>query len=354
VRAGRPTLAVLAATAAPWEAAGAAEALAGGALEVTVSGFAAFQAHAGALDDQRADPELATGLDFSNDTEVHVVVRGKHDATGVEYGGTVELEADTNGGEAAGESWVFARGGFGELRFGDEDGAVDNSAVGGFTVAAGTGGIDGEVIDALEVDAVLPTNSGEATKIRYYTPSLGGLQAGVSYTPSDDDGGDTLAARGVDVRDWVEAALAYEGEAGEEAEVEASVVGSLADDGGGARPGWAWFAGAAAEVGGVEVGAGFGDEDVDGEAKRYVNAGAALGLGPARVSVTYGRVLDTDGYDGVGRPWNLALSADGEPLEGVILAGDLVYFDNDLDRDARRETGGDSGWVWLARLEVVF
>ena len=41
------------------------------------------------------------------------------------------------------ETWIFLRGGWGELRMGDEDGVVDNSVVGGQTIAAGTGGIDG-------------------------------------------------------------------------------------------------------------------------------------------------------------------------------------------------------------------
>ena len=38
---------------------------------------------------------------------------------------------------------MFLRGGWGEIRLGDEDGVVDNSIVGGQTIAAGTGGIDG-------------------------------------------------------------------------------------------------------------------------------------------------------------------------------------------------------------------
>jgi hypothetical protein len=29
-------------------------------------------------------------------TAVHVVARGQHDATGLEYGGTIEFEADTS------------------------------------------------------------------------------------------------------------------------------------------------------------------------------------------------------------------------------------------------------------------
>jgi predicted porin len=131
-----------------------------------------------------ARPTLSEDLDFSNDTEVHVILRGKHDASGIEYGGTVEFEADTNRTDNTDESWIFLRGGFGEFRFGDEDGVADNSAIGAQTIAAGTGGIDGSIVDAVAIGVVFPTNSNDATKIRYYTPSFGGFQVGVSYTPN--------------------------------------------------------------------------------------------------------------------------------------------------------------------------
>ena len=172
-------------------AANAAAVLPGGALDVTVSGFVYFRAHGGDLDAARLDPTVSRDLDFSNDTEVHIIARGKHDATGIEYGGTVEFEADTNRTDNTDETWLFLRGGFGELRFGDEDGPVDNSAVGGFTVAAGTGGIDGSVIDTIATGVVKPFNSDDSTKIRYYTPTFGGFQAGVSYTPTSASNGQT-------------------------------------------------------------------------------------------------------------------------------------------------------------------
>jgi hypothetical protein len=65
-------------------------------------------------------------------------------------------------------------------------------------------------------------------------------------------------------------------------------------------------------------------------------------------------VLDTDGYPGVGEPWNLVFSADAELLPGLVLAGDVAYFDNDLDREGRDAAGGDRGWVWVTRLELAF
>ena len=77
-------------------------------------------------------------------------------------------------------------------------------------------------------------------------------------------------------------------------------------------------------------------------------------LGPVYASVNHGRVLDTANHAGVGKPWNLVFSADAELLPGLVLAGDVAYFDNDLDREARDAADGDSGWVWVTRLELAF
>ncbi len=94
----------------------AAEVRPGGALDVTVSGFVRGLAIGGDVDNLRLDPTFSNDLDFFNDTEVHVLLKGKHDATGIEYGGTVEFEADTNQTSNTDETWLFLRGGFGEVR----------------------------------------------------------------------------------------------------------------------------------------------------------------------------------------------------------------------------------------------
>ena len=69
---------------------------------------------------------------------------------------------------------------------GDEDGVVDNSIIGGQTIAAGTGGIDGSgfVVAGIAGEGVFPTETDNSTKIRYYTPSFGGFSAGISFTPT--------------------------------------------------------------------------------------------------------------------------------------------------------------------------
>ncbi|MFZ1428297.1 MAG: porin, partial [Geminicoccaceae bacterium] len=161
----------------------AAEVKPGGALDLTITGFLRAEAFGGEQDDLHLDPDLARGLDFRNDTEVHVLARAKSEELGLEYGATIEFEADTNSTANTDETWLFLRGGWGELRMGDEDGVVDNSTVGANTIAAGTGGLDGSDAVIAAAPVVFLTNTNDATKVRYYTPSFGGFSLGASYTP---------------------------------------------------------------------------------------------------------------------------------------------------------------------------
>lgn len=326
--------------------ASAADVRSRGALDIELSGSAGVRAHGGALDDQQGDPELGRGLDLSNDTELHVIVRRLDDDHGLDYGATVELKADTNATRNGDESWLFVRGAWGELRLGDEDGPIDESGLGGFAVAAGTGGIDGDVIDGIAVDAVLPTTSDTATKIRWYSPFYGDVQLGVSWTPNLDDG-DSLAPVDVEIGELAEAALIYEGGG----DVEASAVGSIGEvkEGGDL---WTWYVGAVVDLDWLELGAGLGDESVGRQEKRYVNAGIARELGLVYASITAGRVLRTRGYDDVGEPWNVVGSADLEVAPGLVLAGDVAWVDNDRRGDA--SSGDDQGWAWVTRLELAF
>ena len=87
--------------------ASAAEVLPGGALDLTITGFARFEAFGGQQDDRALDETLSRSLDFRNDTEVHVLARAKSEETGMEYGGTIEFEADTNNTNNTDETWVF-------------------------------------------------------------------------------------------------------------------------------------------------------------------------------------------------------------------------------------------------------
>jgi outer membrane protein OmpU len=342
--------------------AGAATVAPGGALDITITGFARFRAHGGDLDKARLNDNVSTGLDFSNDTEVHVITRARDDATGVEYGGTIEFEADTNSTFNTDESWLFLRGGFGEFRFGDEDGPVDNSAVGGFSVAAGTGGIDGSVIDAIGTGVVKPANSDDSTKIRYYTPVIAGFQLGASYTPNFQSNGSNLAPKNpaidgnASIQQWWEGALTWTGSFGGVG-ITASGVGSVCDlKVGNGNSCWTWGGGATTSIFGFKLGGGYFSQSFGTQEKQFYNLGIGAGLGPANVSVTYGQVVDSKNLvvngNTLDEPWNLVFSADIGLAPGLVLAGDVGFFNNDVQSGPFN--GDDDGWQGVVRLGLTF
>jgi outer membrane protein OmpU len=353
----------------------AAEVLPGGYPDLTITGFARFLAHGGQLDDARQENEFSRSLDFSNDTEFHVLARARSEETGLEYGGTIEFAADTNEILNTEVSWIFVRGGWGEVRLGDEDGVADNSSVGAQEVAAGTGGIDGDVVDEIAVGVVYLTHTDTATKIRYYTPTFNGFSVGVDYTPTQEevDSGDLngqFFARkdglfAMQAKNVFEGGLIYEDELAPDVDLLASVVGvygtltnrgeeEFADDEDdfGDQDWWGWQAGAAVEVYGFRFGGSFADEKVGEFEKTFYTLGIGYGDEDTfNTSVTYGQVIDSTGtpFD---EPFNLVFSADYALLPGLLLVGDVGAFDNDgTDPDY---PGGDKGWQAVVALDLVF
>ena len=355
-------------------AAGAAEVKPGGALDVTITGFLRAEAGGGDQDDLQRDANKANGLDFRNDSEVHVLARGKSEQTGLEYGATVEFEVDTNQTLNTDETWIFLRGGWGELRMGDEDGVVDNSIIGGQTIAAGTGGIDGStfVVANIAGEGVFPTETSDQTKIRYYTPSFGGFSAGVSYTPTSQvvDGsgfnGDFIANKGganaMDGENTVEGGLVYDGDLGGVG-IKASVVGlygSLKNDAEvalGDDNYWNVTGGAAIDLYGFKLAGSVGTNTLGNLDHRFATAGIGYGFGPVNTSITAAYIFDSNndfstanGYD---KPYNIVASADYALAPGLVLAGDVAYFNLDTNGSYTGGTG-DSGWAAVGRFEVVF
>ncbi len=328
-------------TAAPVSAQQAPKASPGGKLDITITGFSRFLWAGGDVKEKVGGRQSSS--DFRNDTEVHVVARGRDDSTGLRYGATVEFEADTNRTDNTDETWVILAGTFGEFRFGDEDGAADNMKVGGFSVAVGTGGIDGTVVDTALV--VGPTNSDDATKIVYYSPSLAGFQLGVSYTPSSSSNGDNLAATNAGgLKDWIEAGLTWTGEFGDVG-ITAAVVGGWAKADFTARDDdlGTIFGGVQVEAFGISLAGGLGTEEVLGIDRDWFNLGAKATLGPATLSITYGQATTDPGPD----PENLVLGAEFGIVPGVSLSGELAFFDENRGAD-------DDGVVGVVRLGVDF
>ncbi len=186
--------------------------------KVTVGGFIDFQA--GFLsDDLDADQR---GHGFRNDTEISFQIDAKT-ASGLEYGAVIDLEADVSGdvdsannsedeGVNAARTYIYLQDTWGRFELGSNEGASNTMAVDADTIAAGTGGINGDWAffagqptnaAGFITRAALPTEHGlttvmedqtfdNLTKVTYYSPSFSGFQVGVSYTPDDSDRGQII------------------------------------------------------------------------------------------------------------------------------------------------------------------
>jgi len=217
------------------------------AAQVTVTLGGAVRFNAAWIDDDETVAERTAGglreFEFNTNTEIVIRADGKAD-NGLTYGAYVEIEADQGGdygnGTAADEANIYVAGGWGRLELGDQDGVSDVygsalSAPSGF----GTGGWDGDYgffnarngnvstaagnrawATAATGNTIANTgpkapDSGDSTKITYYTPNFAGFQAGVSYAP--DVGGDTgsgqtvFRTEGARASDWIEAGIRYSG-----------------------------------------------------------------------------------------------------------------------------------------------
>jgi hypothetical protein len=360
--------------------AAAAEVKPGGALDITITGFLRAEAGGGEQDTLQRDADKARGLDFRNDTEVHVLAKGKSEQTGLEYGATVEFEADTDQTANTDETWIFLRGGWGELRMGDEDGAVDNSIIGGQTIAAGTGGIDGSsfVVAGIRGEGVFPTETSDQTKIRYYTPSFGGFSLGASYTPTSNvldsgaNNGQNIAnkngAGAMQGENTFEGALVYDGDLGGVG-LTASVVGlygslkngaedDIAAGGFGDDNYWNVVGGAALDIYGFKLAGSVGEDNLGELRHDFMTAGIGAALGPVNASVTYAYIWDAnsdfedaEGYD---KPYNLVFSADVPLAPGLALQGDVAYFNIDTNDGPGDPGTGDHGWAAVGRFLVAF
>ena len=323
--------------------AAAAEVTPGGALDLTITGFAGSRRSAASWTIGRWTTPSSRGLDFRNDTEVHVLARGKSEQTGLEYGGTIEFEADTNRTDNTDETWVFLRGGWGELRLGDEDGVVDNSVVGGQTVAPAPAVSTARTSVIMRRPGGVPDQHNDATKVRYYTPSFGGLSLGVSYTPTQEDfnsganNGQSFAnkdgALAMDGQNIFEGALVYNGDLGGVG-ILASVVGlygELKNDAEddirrrqvvGSRPVPTSTCSASSSAGSVA------HDEVGDTQRDFSTAGIGATLGPVNTSITYGQIFNTnsdfDEATGIGdKAYNVVFSADVPLAPGLVLAGDV-------------------------------
>ncbi len=174
-------------------------AVAADGIKLGIGGF--FNAAYMATFDDDGEGELGnerntTGL--FQDAEIHFEGETTLD-NGLTVGANVELEAETNDDQID-EAFIFFSGGFGELRVGSTDDALAGSCIlppGGTanfsafspnqwganndTFAAGFPALTSNAA-CVSVD-----DKEDAQKVVYFTPSFGGFQLSLSYTPNGGD-----------------------------------------------------------------------------------------------------------------------------------------------------------------------
>jgi outer membrane protein OmpU len=126
---------------------------------------------------------------FRQDVEIYIDSRITLD-NGITVGSRVQLEAQQSNDQID-EVWAFFQGGFGEVRFGDDDDAVEQLSY-GIPTATNIFGVDSPYFsfsNAWASGLGVGTNStyrqlsGDATKILYFSPSFGGFTFGISFAP---------------------------------------------------------------------------------------------------------------------------------------------------------------------------
>ncbi|SOC17356.1 porin [Thalassospira xiamenensis] len=141
---------------------------------------------------------------FQSDTEIHFKGSTTLD-NGIEVGAVVELEGETSDDQVD-EEYLYINGGFGQVKLGKEDGAADDMGITAPSVGP-VGVNDGDLTNW--VSAYLPDtvpSTGDHKRVTYYTPSLSGFRAGVSYADDDTSNNNDTATTGDNV---ISAGLEY-------------------------------------------------------------------------------------------------------------------------------------------------
>lgn len=351
----------------------AAPAVAAEAPEISFSGALAYEAvvHSG---DIRA---AGTGFNITGNEQASELVweaTGTAD-NGLEYGANVQWRW-LGGGAAAGgfdEAWMDFQGGFGRAYVGFEDGISDLVAgTAGHTLQVGTWGTDGN--NAARHVSFLGMNtklhyyqshlglSGDTNKIGYSTPSFGGFQAGVSFSPEGNAGQATGVNNGA-LQNNFEFAAGYSNTFGDvsltldgaygiaedntavaaAAPVDSENVGSYQL---GAMVGFAGFSVAGSWLDNDDSGC--PDNVANCDAGDGWNVGAGYSFGPAAVSVMYQQAeddTDGNGFDDESEIFHAGVS--------YTIAEGLSTYANYYNFSLENESGAGAGTATSNDADVL-
>ena len=145
--------------------------------DVSISGYYEWK-----VQSQSSDIASQDGTTFANDSEITFKFSNKTDS-GLSIDMVTELQSD-DADSAIDESSLSISGGFGKVVLGGNDGVGDNYGVSSTDLPAeeiyATSTTDGLTVLNSDINGL----EGDASKIAYHLPAMGGLTAGVSYTDS--------------------------------------------------------------------------------------------------------------------------------------------------------------------------
>ena len=145
--------------------------------DVSISGYYEWK-----VQSQSSNVAATDGTTFANDSEIAFKFSNKTDS-GLTIGMVTELSSD-DADTAIDESSLSIAGGFGKVVLGGNDGVGDNYGVASSDLPAE------EIMTAGQSDSIgihnadISNLAGDASKIAYHLPAMGGLTAGVSYVDS--------------------------------------------------------------------------------------------------------------------------------------------------------------------------
>jgi len=119
------------------------------------------------------------GTSMGGDSEIKVTFSNKTDS-GLDIKMAVEMTTDDTD-TAIDESSLSIAGGFGKIVLGSDDNAADNYAIDAEDVVGEEIKVGAENGTMTMLDSDIPS-TGDANKITYHIPAMGGLKAGISYT----------------------------------------------------------------------------------------------------------------------------------------------------------------------------
>ena len=245
--------------------------------ELSISGYARVEAW---WIDQDVTTGAGRGFHMeTDDAEIRFDGRAVAE-NGLQYRAHLELDMDAN--VATDEIWLRFQGPWGQLELGDQDGAEDVMLHDGTVALTAQGGYDGGAGSAfsfLGVRAASPDlagDTGDATKISFFTPRLNSIQLGFSITPDtghnlsdalrDGNAGNQEVSVGFGVN-FVQSINDVSVNLGAVGVTATSEVTGREDDG-------AWAAGANFGTEGFTIGASYGDS---GKSRRPANDGSDSG-----------------------------------------------------------------------------